>query len=122
MYYKQFFKGNEPSGEVIFAKPFTSSLYWHVIDLAKRDKGTAALGSNWLPIMTATIKALVGLYMGKDTSIDTGYRSVVVGQSLFGYITATTISITTVLGFFRGSRFVPIVTSFASIFIWLSSS
>ena len=63
------------------------------IGLAKRDKGTAALaGVTGYLVMTATIKALVGLYMGKDASIDTGViGAIVVGQSLFGYITATTI-------------------------------
>ena len=74
------------------------------IGLAKRDKGTAALaGVTGYLVMTATIKALVGLYMGKDASIDTG----VIGAIVVGAITVwlhnryNNIQLPQVLGFLR---------------------
>ena len=68
-------------------------------------KGTAAFaGVTGYLVMTATIKALVGLYMGKDASIDTGvigsYRSK--GTiTVWLYNRYNNIQLPQVLGFFR---------------------
>ena len=114
------FKVMSQAGEVVFANLSLLLCVGLCIGLAKRDKGTAALaGVTGYLVMTATIKALVGLYMGKDASIDTG----VIGALVVGAIAVwlhnryNNIQLPQVLGFFGGSRFVPIVTSFAAIFV-----
>ncbi|MBS4761414.1 PTS transporter subunit EIIC [Carnobacteriaceae bacterium zg-ZUI252] len=106
------------AGEVVFANLALLLCVGLCIGLAKKDKGTAALaGVTGFLVMTATIKALVGLYMAKDASIDTG----VVGAVVIGMIAVKlhnkyyNIQLPQFLGFFGGSRFVPIVTSFAAI-------
>lgn len=108
------------AGEVVFANLALLLCIGLCIGLAKRDKGTAALaGVTGFLVMTATIKALVGLFMEKGAAIDTG----VIGAIVVGMIAVTlhnkyhNIQLPQVLGFFGGSRFVPIVTSFAAIAI-----
>ncbi|NDU79003.1 PTS transporter subunit EIIC, partial [Actinomadura sp. DSM 109109] len=90
------------------------------IGLAKRDKGTAALaGITGFLVMTATTKALVVLSRHPDRTIDTG----VVGSLVIGAVAVWlhnryhNIELPAFLGFFGGSRFVPIVTAFAGIII-----
>lgn len=92
------------------------------IGLAKRDKGTAALaGIVGYLVMVATIKGLIEVfYPGNESmSIDTG----VVGSLAIGGVAVWLhnryhgIRLPQVLGFFSGSRFVPIVTSFAAILV-----
>lgn len=90
------------------------------IGLAKRDKGTAALaGFVGYLIMTATISALLGIFNPGGNSIDTG----VIGAIVIGMLTVYlhnkyhNIQLPQALGFFGGSRFVPIVTSFVAIFV-----
>ena len=90
------------------------------IGLAKRDKGVAALAAvvGYL-IMTGTIAALIPLFNPEIKSIDTG----VIGALVMGLITVSlhnryhNIQLPQILGFFGGSRFVPIVTAFAAIFV-----
>ncbi len=90
------------------------------IGLAKRDKGVAALAAvvGYL-IMTGTIAALIPLFSPETKSIDTG----VIGSLVMGLITVKlhnryhNIQLPQILGFFGGSRFVPIVTAFAAIFV-----
>lgn len=108
------------AGEVVFANLALLLCVGLCVGLAKRDKGTAALaGVTGFLVMTATIKALVATFIGKDASIDTG----VVGAIVVGMIAVKlhnkyhNIQLPQVLGFFGGSRFVPIVTSFAAIFV-----
>jgi len=90
------------------------------IGLAKKDKGTAALaGVVGYFVMTMTISTLIGMFSAEGASIDTG----VVGAIVVGCVTTWlhnryhNIQLPQVLGFFGGSRFVPIVTSIAAIFI-----
>lgn len=90
------------------------------IGLAKRDKGTAALaGVVGYLVMVATIKALLGIFTPDAAAIDTG----VVGALVVGGVAVMlhnrfhNIQLPAVLGFFGGSRFVPIVTAFAAIFV-----
>ncbi|QLB13378.1 PTS system IIB component (Glc family) /PTS system IIC component (Glc family) [Bisgaardia hudsonensis] len=90
------------------------------IGLAKRDKGVAALAAvvGYL-IMTGTISALIPLFSPETKGIDTG----VIGALVMGLITVKlhnkyhNIQLPQILGFFGGSRFVPIVTAFSAIFI-----
>ena len=114
------FKVMSQAGEVVFANLALLLCIGLCIGLAKRDKGTAALaGVTGYLVMTATIKALVGLFMAKDASIDTGVIGAVVVGSVAVWLhnRYNNIQLPQVLGFFGGSRFVPIVTSFASIFV-----
>lgn len=90
------------------------------IGLAKKDKGTAALaGVVGFFVMLQTIATLLGIFSEEGASIDTG----VIGAIVVGVVATTlhnkyqNIQLPQVLGFFGGSRFVPIVTSFAAIFI-----
>ncbi|MDO4625780.1 MAG: PTS transporter subunit EIIC [Pasteurellaceae bacterium] len=90
------------------------------IGLAKRDKGVAALAAvvGYL-IMTGTINALIPLFSPETKSIDTG----VIGSLVMGLITVKlhnryhNIQLPQILGFFGGSRFVPIITAFSAIFV-----
>ena len=92
------------------------------IGLAKRDKGVAALAAvvGYL-IMTGTIAALIPIFSPDVKSIDTG----VIGALVMGLITVKlhnryhNIQLPQVLGFFGGSRFVPI-DGFFSYFCWIS--
>lgn len=91
------------------------------IGLAKKDKGTAALaGVVGYLVMTATISAMITVFKPSGIeSIDTG----VIGAIFVGCVAVflhnryQNIQLPQVLGFFGGSRFVPIATSFAAIFI-----
>lgn len=90
------------------------------VGLANKDKGTAALaGVVGYLVMVGTINAVLGIFNPDGSSIDTG----VVGAFVMGVIAVNlhnryhNIQLPQVLGFFGGSRFVPIVTSFAAIFV-----
>lgn len=90
------------------------------IGLAKKDKGTAALaGVVGYFVMITTISTLLGIFSAEGSSIDTG----VIGAIVVGCVATwihnryQNIQLPQVLGFFGGSRFVPIATSFAAIFI-----
>lgn len=92
------------------------------IGLAKRDKGTAALaGIVGYLVMVATIKGLIEVFYpgNPDMSIDTGVVGslVVGGVAVWLHNRYHSIRLPQVLGFFGGSRFVPIVTSFAAILV-----
>ncbi|AEH28616.1 PTS transporter subunit EIIC [Cutibacterium acnes] len=108
------------AGNVIFENLALLLSIGLCIGLAKRDKGTAALaGITGFLVMTATTKALVVLSRHPDRTIDTG----VVGSLVIGAIAVWlhnryhNIELPAFLGFFGGSRFVPIVTAFAGIII-----
>ncbi len=101
------------AGNVIFENLALLLSIGLCIGLAKRDKGTAALaGITGFLVMTATTKALVVLSRHPDRTIDTG----VVGSLVIGAIAVWlhnryhNIELPAFLGFFGGSRFVPIVT------------
>lgn len=90
------------------------------VGLANGDKGTAGLaaGVSFL-VYTATIAGFIQIFSPKGTTIDTG----VVGSIVIGGMVAylhnryRKIELPQFLGFFGGSRFIPIVTSFTAIFI-----
>ena len=90
------------------------------IGLARRDKGVAALaGIVGYLVMTATSSTLLSIFNPDGAAIDTG----VIGALVIGLVAVTlhnryqNIQLPQVLGFFGGSRFVPIVTSLAAIFV-----
>lgn len=90
------------------------------IGLAKKDKGTAALaGTVGYFVMTTTISTLLSIFAEEGASIDTGVIGVlfVGGVATWLHNRYQNIQLPQVLGFFGGSRFVPIVTSFSAIFI-----
>ncbi|PJG85676.1 PTS transporter subunit EIIC [Conservatibacter flavescens] len=108
------------AGTVVFANLSLLLCIGLGIGLAQRDKGVAALAAvvGYL-IMTGTIAALIPIFSPELKGIDTG----VIGALVMGLITVWlhnryhNIQLPQVLGFFGGSRFVPIVTSFAAMFV-----
>lgn len=115
-----FFQVMSAAGSVVFANLALLLCVGLGIGLAQRDKGVAALASvvGYL-IMTGTISALIPIFSLETKGIDTG----VVGAFVMGLITVKlhnkyhNIQLPQVLGFFGGSRFVPIVTAFIGIFV-----
>lgn len=113
------------AGAAVFANLFLLLTVGLCIGMARQDKGTAALaGVVGYLIMNATIAALLKLYTpeGQEiVNIDTG----AVGALVMGAVAVWlhnryhNIALPQILGFFGGSRFVPIVVSFAAIFIGL---
>jgi PTS system glucose-specific IIC component len=89
------------------------------VGLANGDKGTAGLagGVSFL-VYTATISGLLQLF-SPDTAIDTGVvGSIAIGGTVaFLHNKYRKIELPQFLGFFGGSRFIPIVSSIAAIFI-----
>lgn len=119
-FFQSIFQVMSSAGEVVFSNLSLLLCVGLCIGLAKRDKGTAALaGVTGYLVMTATIKALVKLFMAEGSAIDTG----VIGALVVGIVAVylhnryNNIQLPSALGFFGGSRFVPIVTSFSSILI-----
>ncbi|AWX16048.1 PTS glucose transporter subunit IIB [Mergibacter septicus] len=109
------------AGEVVFANLFLLLTVGLCIGLAQRDKGTAALaGVVGYLVMNATIKSLLTIFTPEGqpiVAIDTG----AIGALIIGAITVWlhnryhNIELPQFLGFFGGSRFVPIATAFAAI-------
>ncbi|ATF74751.1 PTS transporter subunit EIIC [Pasteurella multocida] len=108
------------AGSVVFANLALLLCIGLGIGLAKRDKGVAALAAvvGYL-IMTGTINALISIFSPEVKGIDTG----VIGSLVMGLLTVKlhnryhNIQLPQILGFFGGSRFVPIITAFAAIFV-----
>ena len=114
------FKTMNGAGSAIFNNLALLLCIGLCVGLAKKDKGTAALaGVVGYLVMTTTITTLISIFSSEDTSIDTG----VVGAIVVGCIAVwlhnryQNIQLPQILGFFGGSRFVPIVTSFMAIFV-----
>lgn len=106
------------AGEVVFGNLALIMCIGLAVGLAKTDKGTAGLAAavSFL-VMNGSIKAMITVFNPSVKSIDTG----VVGSIIIGVLVTYLhnkyhdIQLPAVLGFFGGSRFVPIVSSFASI-------
>ncbi len=108
------------AGNIVFANLALLLCIGLCIGLAKRDKGTAALaGVVGFLVMNASIGSLLAIFNPGGNPIDTG----VVGAIFIGSVAVwlhnryQNIQLPSALGFFGGSRFVPIVTSFAAIFV-----
>ncbi len=114
------FKIMSAAGNVIFGNLSLLLCIGLCIGLAKKDKGTAALaGVVGFLVMNGTISAMLSIFNPDGNAIDTG----VVGALVMGIIAVNlhnkyqNIQLPQVLGFFGGSRFVPIVTSISAIFV-----
>lgn len=114
------FKVMNAAGAVVFSNLALLLCIGLMVGLAKREKGVAALaGAVGFLIMNGTIAVLISIFNPEIKSIDTG----VVGAIFVGLVAVYlhnkyhNIQLPQILGFFGGSRFVPIATSFVSIFI-----
>lgn len=114
------FKIMSAAGNVVFGNLSLLLCIGICVGLAKKDKGTAALaGVVGYLVMVGTINAVLGIFNPDGSSIDTG----VVGALVMGIVAVNlhnkyhNIQLPQVLGFFGGSRFVPIVTSLAAIVV-----
>ena len=112
------FKVMLASGEIIFVNLALLICIGVAIGLANSDKGTATLAAvvGFL-VMNASIKGMISAFNPEVGSIDTG----VVGALVMGFVVAYLhnkyhdIQLPAVLGFFGGSRFVPIIASFSAV-------
>ena len=117
------FKVMSSAGESIFANLSLLLCMGLSIGLAKRDKATAVLSSvvAYL-VMNATIKTLITV-SGNQELIKRGIDTGVIGSLVIGFMIVmlhnkyNNIVLPQFLGFFGGSRFVPIIGSFCSIFV-----
>jgi len=114
------FKIMSAAGNVIFGNLSLLLCVGLCIGLAKKDKGVAALaGVVGFLVMNGTIAAMLSIFNPEGNAIDTG----VIGAVVMGLITVflhnryQNIELPQVLGFFGGSRFVPIVTSLSAIIV-----
>lgn len=108
------------AGDVVFGNLALIMCTGLAVGLAKKDKGTAALAAlvSFL-VMNASISGMIKAFNPAVTSIDTGVVGAIVIGSVVSYLHNKyhNIQLPAVLGFFGGSRFVPIVSSFTAIFI-----
>ena len=89
------------------------------VGLAKGDKGTAGLaGGVAYLVYTATISGLLQMFSPKNT-IDTGVLGAIVIGCVVAYLHNhyRKVELPQFLGFFGGSRFIPIISSLAAIVI-----
>lgn len=106
------------AGDVVFGNLAMIMCIGLAVGLAKKDKGTAALAAAVaFLVMNASIKGMITSFNPDVVSIDTGVVGAIVIGSVVSYLhnKYRNIQLPAVLGFFGGSRFVPIVSSFASI-------
>ncbi len=120
MWLQVIFKVMSFAGNAVFANLALIFAIGIAVGLAKGDKGTAGVaGGVAYLVFTATISGLLELFAAEGSSIDTG----VVGSMVVGCIVAylhnkyRKIELPRFLGFFGGSRFIPIISSFVAIFI-----
>lgn len=106
------------AGSVVFANLALLLSIGLCIGLAKRDKGTAALaGIVGYLVMTGTTASLLKIFDPEGAAIDTG----IVGALVIGAVAVWlhnryhNIQLPQILGFFGGSRFVPIIVSLIAI-------
>lgn len=108
------------AGDVVFGNLALIMCIGLSVGLAKKDKGTAGLaGAVAFLVMNASIKGMITAFNPAVKSIDTGVVGAIVIGVTVSYLHNKygNIQLPAVLGFFGGSRFVPIVSSFAAIFI-----
>ncbi|HEK9996770.1 PTS transporter subunit EIIC [Streptococcus equi] len=108
------------AGNAVFANIALIFAIGVAVGLANGDKGTAGLsGAVAYLVFTATISGYLTLFSVKDAQIDTG----VLGALTVGLVVVSLnnkyrkIELPAFLGFFGGSRFIPIVSSLAAIVI-----
>lgn len=106
------------AGNAVFANLPLIFTIGIAVGLSEADKGTAGLsGGVAFLVYTATIAALLQLFSEEGATIDTGVLgSIVVGLTVtFLHNRYRKIELPQFLGFFGGSRFIPIASSFAAI-------
>ena len=126
------------AGDVIFANLAILFAVGIAVGLARSDKGTAGLSAVLsLLVMNSTINAMLKITgtLAKDNLVGAGQGMTLGIQTLetgvFGGVAAGImtyllhdrfhkIELPQFLGFFGGSRFVPIVTSFSAIFLGMA--
>lgn len=108
------------AGTAVFSNLFLIIAVGLTIGFAKKDKSTAALAALvGYVIMSATITSLITVFSTPEQTIDTG----AVGSITLAFLCSTlhnkyrNIRLPDFLGFFGGSRFVPIITAIASMFL-----
>lgn len=108
------------AGNAVFANLPLIFTIGIAVGLANGDKGTAGLsGGVAYLVYTATISALLELFSAPDAVIDTG----VLGALVIGLVVTylhnryRKIELPQFLGFFGGSRFIPIISSLTAILI-----
>lgn len=108
------------AGNVVFANLALIMCIGLAVGLAKRDKGTAGLAAGVaFLVMNGSIASMLTIFRPGVESVDTG----VVGSIVIGVLVTTLhqrykdIQLPSFLGFFGGSRFIPIVSSFFAIFV-----
>lgn len=112
------FKVMSQAGSVIFGNLALIICIGLSLGLAKKDKGTAALaGAVSFLVMNAAISGMIEAFSKNTKAIDTGVvGAIAIGSTVaFLHNRYHDIQLPSVLGFFGGSRFIPIVSSFAAI-------
>ncbi len=114
------FKIMSAAGNIVFANLPLLLCVGLCIGLANKDKGVAALaGVVGFLIMGGTTSVMLSIFNPEGAAIDTG----VVGALVMGGVAVALhnryqgIQLPQALGFFGGSRFVPIITSIVAIFV-----
>lgn len=108
------------AGSAVFANLALIFAIGVAIGLAKGDKGTAGLsGALAYLVYTASISGLLEMFAAPDAKIDTGVVGSIVIGSTVAYLhnRYRKIELPQFLGFFGGSRFIPIVSSLSAIAI-----
>lgn len=108
------------AGSAVFANLALIFAIGVAVGLAKGDKGTAGLaGGVAYLVYTATISGLLELFSKKGATIDTGViGSIVIGGTVaYLHNRYRKIQLPQFLGFFGGSRFIPIIASLTAIII-----
>lgn len=108
------------AGNIVFANIALIFAIGIALGLAKQDKGTAALaGGVAFLVFNATIASLVGIFLEEGAAVDTGVVGSIVIGSIVAYLhnNYREVELPQFLGFFGGSRFIPIVSSFVAILL-----
>lgn len=108
------------AGNAVFANLALIFTIGVAVGLANGDKGTAGLaGGVGYVVFVATISGFLQLFSAEGASIDTGVvGSIAVGSTVaFLHNRYRKIELPQFLGFFGGSRFIPIAASFAAIIL-----
>ena len=108
------------AGNVVFANLALLLCIGLAVGLAKKDKGTAGLAAAVaFLVMNASIGAMITVFQPTGvTSVDTGtVGAIAIGCMVtFFHNRYRNIELPTFLGFFGGSRFIPIISAFGAIF------
>lgn len=108
------------AGNIVFGNLMMLLCIGLCVGMASKDKGTAALaGVVGYLVMNATIGAMLNIFNPDGNAIDTGAIGAIAVGCIVVYLhnKYRNIQLPQVLGFFGGSRFVPIVSAFAGIFL-----